>query len=162
MLDAALGHAGPETETESERAIRLGEMTPFGTAMSFRESPTKPKKVPLQPKPTVKLGASDFDKYLMDQANKAKVKKKQMKKTVSAPEVGTKSVSVSKESVEYFSETLMKQEIIRRTYHSHHYGAKREHAGGKLCENAEPCTLDRRRDIGTSTTFDGRCEQRIH
>ncbi len=74
-LEQALGLSGSAEETETERMIRLGEMTPFGSIM-------KPKPSG----PHLANGASDFDKYLLDQSQKAmNVKRVKIKKKSSTP-----------------------------------------------------------------------------
>ncbi len=73
-----LGTYSSNTETEVDRMIRLGEMTPFGTVIPTAEPPPLPPQ-PQGPK-VVKVDTSapvsDFDKYLLDQGSKAVNKKK--------------------------------------------------------------------------------------
>ena len=62
-----------ETETETERLIRLGEITPFQptTAPPTCEVATPPPAI-----------VSDFEKYLLEQGKKTRAKKRSVKKVV--------------------------------------------------------------------------------
>ncbi len=73
-MEAALG-MGKKSETEMERLIRLGEMTPFGTSMSKinNENPSQSNAKSKQP-------ISEFEKYLQDQASKSASKQGYTKK----------------------------------------------------------------------------------
>ncbi|XP_078284463.1 DNA excision repair protein ERCC-6 [Rhinoraja longicauda] len=59
----------PVQETEWEHLIRTGQMTPFGTKIPQKETKKKPRKVMLN-------DASDFEKYLADQAKMAATRRK--------------------------------------------------------------------------------------
>ena len=74
-MEAALGIGGAKSETEMERLIRLGEMTPFGTSMSKinNEKPGQTSQKSKQP-------MSEFEKYLQDQAAKSASKQGYTKK----------------------------------------------------------------------------------
>ncbi|XP_070580138.1 DNA excision repair protein ERCC-6-like [Ptychodera flava] len=67
---------GQPKETEQERLIRLGEMTPFGTRIDFANTPNKQtaKKPPIVRKPTE---MTDFEKFLMGQDKQAEAKRAQ-------------------------------------------------------------------------------------
>lgn len=60
-------------ETEEERLIRLGEMTPFGTTMAKKSTEKKVRKIVI---PENEL--TDFDKFLLGEAE-AKAKMKEQK-----------------------------------------------------------------------------------
>ena len=76
MLEQALLGLGPSTlETETERMIRVGEMTPFGTTIAVRTPQ------PTTPHPPV---VTDFEKFLQEQDSKAAKKKKLVKKAPSS------------------------------------------------------------------------------
>ncbi len=66
-LREALGLSS-RNETEAERMIRMGEMTPFGTVMTRTESNNKPHTAS---KPSSSNQISAFEQYLMDQQNKS-------------------------------------------------------------------------------------------
>ena len=59
-------------ETEQERMIRLGEMTPFGTTMNFA-SPTKQTPTPKKP---ANQGMTDFEKMMLEKDDLAMKKRK--------------------------------------------------------------------------------------
>ncbi|XP_069741423.1 DNA excision repair protein ERCC-6 isoform X2 [Narcine bancroftii] len=59
----------PVQETEWEHLIRTGQMTPFGTKIPQKETNKGPRKVMLN-------DASDFEKYLADQAKMAAIRRK--------------------------------------------------------------------------------------
>ena len=79
-LEAALGLT-TRNETETERMIRLGEMTPFGTVMS---NVTKPASSTATQQGSQSNHMSEFEKYLMDQSKKSATKWKIHKKKPSS------------------------------------------------------------------------------
>ncbi len=74
-LEAALGLTSAG-ETETERLIRLGEMTPFGTAMTNVTNASAAKAKTSGAKPSTSNQVSAFEKYLIDQSKLSVVKKK--------------------------------------------------------------------------------------
>lgn len=72
-METALGLKGPRTETETERRIRLGEMTPFGTRLKDASLLTSASSVP-RPSQQGSDGLTDFERYLADQAQKSQKK----------------------------------------------------------------------------------------
>lgn len=70
-------------ETEEERLIRLGEMTPFGTTMAKQSNEKKVRKIVI---PENEL--TDFDKFLLGEAE-AKAKMKQQKTPQKQPQPST-------------------------------------------------------------------------
>lgn len=78
-LEEALGLAASVKETERERLIRTGEMTPFGSV-------TAEKPAPKVIRPDESKQLSDFEKYLLDQTKKHSThSKKKLKKSPSTP-----------------------------------------------------------------------------
>ncbi len=73
-----LGTYSNNTETEVDRMIRLGEMTPFGTVTPTTEPPPSQPQGPKVVKVDTSAAVSDFDKYLLDQGSKAVNKKKSL------------------------------------------------------------------------------------
>ncbi|XP_067828711.1 DNA excision repair protein ERCC-6 isoform X2 [Heptranchias perlo] len=63
----------PVQETEWEHLIRTGQMTPFGTKIPQKEKKNEPRKIMLNE-------ASDFEKYLADQAKMCEIRRKSFKK----------------------------------------------------------------------------------
>ncbi|XP_072439302.1 DNA excision repair protein ERCC-6 isoform X2 [Chiloscyllium punctatum] len=63
----------PAQETEWEHLIRTGQMTPFGTKIPQKETKKEPRKIMLN-------DASDFEKYLADQAKMAAIRRKSFTK----------------------------------------------------------------------------------
>ncbi|XP_041032112.1 DNA excision repair protein ERCC-6 isoform X1 [Carcharodon carcharias] len=59
----------PVQETEWEHLIRTGQMTPFGTKIPQKETKKEPRKIMLN-------DASDFEKYLADQAKMSAIRRK--------------------------------------------------------------------------------------
>ncbi|XP_074647554.1 DNA excision repair protein ERCC-6-like [Tubulanus polymorphus] len=74
LLEQALsGISAQPQESEQERLLRLGEMTPFGTRMNFAVDTQvePPIPAPKPPKPEM----TDFEKYLLGQETKTSTKK---------------------------------------------------------------------------------------
>ena len=92
LMDQALGIGPVAEETERERMIRLGEMTPFGSTVS---APTDSSKAS---KPRKAEGMTDFEKYLKDQESKMskakKAHKTKMKKSATASDLQNKDRKV--------------------------------------------------------------------
>ncbi|XP_067876778.1 DNA excision repair protein ERCC-6 [Heterodontus francisci] len=63
----------PAQETEWEHLIRTGQMTPFGTKIPQKETKKEPRKIMLN-------DASDFEKYLADQAKMSAIRRKSFTK----------------------------------------------------------------------------------
>ena len=71
VIEEALGLPAAAPETESERMIRLGEMTPFGTVIKAEGSRVNNAQ---------QTGVtSDFEKYLLDQSQLSVATKKAVK-----------------------------------------------------------------------------------
>ena len=87
-LEQALGLGSASTETETERMIRQGEMTPFGTVVTNQPGTERPASTG----PRLSTGAemTSFEKYLMDQQQKGSTRKKQP--------TGKKSTSEAKDN----------------------------------------------------------------
>ena len=81
MMDKALGLQGPRPETEMEKRIRLGEMTPFGSKLLINERNDE------QISKTNSM--TEFEKYLADQATKshAKVKKTKVQSVLASEDI---------------------------------------------------------------------------
>ncbi|XP_078055765.1 DNA excision repair protein ERCC-6 [Mustelus asterias] len=65
----------PVQETEWEHLIRTGQMTPFGTKIPQKETKKEPRKIMLN-------DASDFEKYLADQAKMSAIRRRSFAKGV--------------------------------------------------------------------------------
>ena len=71
-LEEALGLGPRQNETETERMIRQGEMTPFGTILS---GSAPDSAMPSGPRLSGKGQMTEFEKYLFDQTQKCRKKK---------------------------------------------------------------------------------------
>ena len=82
MLVQALGLGNASKETDQERMVRLGEMTPFGTIINFQDANSSEagsgNLVPPSPARSTTSQVSDFEKFLMNENTCAlqKIKKK--------------------------------------------------------------------------------------
>ncbi|XP_048419473.2 DNA excision repair protein ERCC-6 isoform X4 [Stegostoma tigrinum] len=84
----------PAQETEWEHLIRTGQMTPFGTKIPQKETKKEPRKIMLN-------DASDFEKYLADQAKMAAIRRKSSTKRAkqrkpAVPDQAETKISVGK------------------------------------------------------------------
>ncbi|XP_048472275.1 DNA excision repair protein ERCC-6 isoform X2 [Rhincodon typus] len=83
----------PAQETEWEHLIRTGQMTPFGTKIPQKETKKEPRKIMLN-------DASDFEKYLADQAKMAAIRRKSFTKRAKqrkpVPDQAETKISVGK------------------------------------------------------------------
>ena len=77
-LESALGIGGlSSAETDMEKMIRTGEMTPFGTVVQSNDAHRRPATVPsTSPRPGTSAQVSDFEKFLLNQDKKGEHKRK--------------------------------------------------------------------------------------
>ena len=110
-------------ETEQERMIRFGEMTPFGTVVSSTNA-LVPEAHVEKPAPTLKCDVSLFDDYLCNEQQKsmARIKSKTTKLKSSNRERNTSSSS-DKQLVTPVDSKNGKQKKFKHPNGDHHEGS---------------------------------------
>lgn len=136
-METALGLKGPRAETETERRIRLGEMTPFGTRLKDASLPASASSVP-RPSLQGSDGLTDFERYLADQTQKSQ------KKGGSSKSGGTvvPSVKVEKGNEKSVSHTTERKSELKRKHHDDSKSTKSS-ALGKSSASKQKVRQDR-------------------